>query len=172
MGAGAAYYKLDMHLNTPNYFDYAVSATGEANVDFYMFFFTDAVLVLVASLLMGVFLTNRQAKQKGQAIWDATAKRLLINLIIPLATGGFFCLILLQHHLVGLVAPATLIFYGLALINASKYTLDDIRYLGMCEIIFGLLASVFLGYGLLFWAFGFGILHIVYGIVMYNKYEK
>jgi hypothetical protein len=172
IGAGAAYYKLDMHINTPNYYDYAVSATGEPNKDFYMFFFTDAVLVLVASLLMGVFLTNRQAKQKGQAIWDATAKRMLINLMIPLAAGGLFCLSLLQQHLVGLVAPVTLIFYGLALINASKYTLDDIRYLGVCEIVLGLLASVFIGYGLLFWAFGFGILHIVYGIVMYNKYEK
>ena len=127
---------------------------------------------MVASIVVGLILTWRSAKKNGQTIWDATAKRMLINLMIPLVTGGFFCMILLMHGLIGLVAPVTLIFYGLALINGSKYTLDDIRYLGICEIILGLLASIFIGYGLLFWAIGFGVLHIVYGMLMYNKYER
>jgi hypothetical protein len=154
------------------YYDYAQTRTGEINLNFYIFFFTDALAVLGLSLITGCLLTIRKARQKGQAIWDATAKRLLINLLIPLVTGGLFCLVLLSHGLVGLVAPATLIFYGLALLNASKYTLDDIRYLGIFEIALGLIASVYLGYGLIFWTIGFGLLHIVYGIVMYNKYEK
>ncbi len=92
--------------------------------------------------------------------------------MLPLGTGGIFCLIMFYHGVIGLVAPATLIFYGLALINASKYTLNDIRYLGICEIILGLLAAIFVSNGLIFWALGFGVLHIVYGFVMYFKYEK
>ena len=83
-----------------------------------------------------------------------------------------FCLVLLYHGIIGLVAPATLIFYGLALLNASKYTFNDIRYLGICEIVLGLLGSLFIGYGLIFWAIGFGVLHIIYGAVMYFKYER
>jgi len=83
-----------------------------------------------------------------------------------------FCLILLYHGFVTLVGPATLIFYGLALLNASKYTLNDIRYLGICEIVVGLISSIYMGYGLWFWAFGFGVLHIVYGAAMYFKYER
>ena len=70
------------------------------------------------------------------------------------------------------MAPATLIFYGLALVNASKFTFEEIRSLGIVQIILGLLASYFIEYGLLFWALGFGIMHIVYGIVMHLKYEK
>jgi hypothetical protein len=58
------------------------------------------------------------------------------------------------------------------LINASKYTFNDIRYLGFCEIILGLGAAVYVGYGLYFWALGFGILHIIYGAMMYYKYER
>jgi general stress protein CsbA len=131
-----------------------------------------AVGVLVASLLVGTLLTMRNSRKKGIRIWDSTAKRLLINLAIPLATGGLFCLILLFHEIFGLIAPATLIFYGLALINASKYTFNDIRYLGICEIILGLAAAFYIGYGLLFWAVGFGVLHIIYGSVMYFKYER
>jgi hypothetical protein len=92
--------------------------------------------------------------------------------MIPLVSGGLFCIALLYHGVSGLVAPATLIFYGLALINASKYTFNDIRYLGICEIILGVISSFFIGYGLLCWAIGFGVLHIVYGAVMYFKYER
>ncbi len=140
--------------------------------DLIIFLLVDAVLVLIASLSVGTLLTIRNSKKKGVKIWDNTSKRLLINLLIPLATGGLFCLILINHFIFILVAPATLIFYGLALINASKYTYNDIRYLGICEIILGLLASIYAGYGLFFWAAGFGLLHIIYGAIMYYKYER
>lgn len=129
-------------------------------------------IVLMLALSFGVYFTTRNARRKGLPVFDVIAKRMLVNLFIPLVTGGLFCLVLLYHNLLYLVAPSTLVFYGLALINASKYTHNDIRYLGICEIILGLIGLFFAGYGLLIWAFGFGVLHIVYGIVMYNKYER
>ncbi|MCH2083863.1 MAG: hypothetical protein MK226_15820 [Saprospiraceae bacterium] len=141
-------------------------------LNFIQFFFLDALAVLLTALSAGIFFTTRKAKQQGLKVWDATSKRLLINLLIPLITGGVFCLALLYHRLLGFVAPTTLIFYGLALVNASKFTLNDIRYLGISEIILGLIALFYLGYGLEFWAIGFGILHIFYGAIMYFKYER
>lgn len=153
-------------------FNYSYRTVNDSITDTIIYFIGIGAVVLIASILVGILLTVRNSKKKGIKIWDSTAKRLLINLLIPLVTGGLFCLILLYHGYIWMVAPSTLIFYGLALINASKYTLNDIRYLGMCEIILGLIATVFLGYGLLFWAAGFGILHIVYGAAMYFKYER
>ncbi len=134
--------------------------------------FLDAVVVLVVSFVVAMLLTVRQARKKGQPIWSKTAQRLTINMLIPLVTGGIFCLAFLYQGYIGIIAPSMLVFYGLALINGSKYTLHDIRYLGICEIVLGLIATFFIGYGLLFWAIGFGVLHIIYGIVMYQKYEK
>lgn len=127
---------------------------------------------LVLAVGLGIFFTTREAKLKGQTIWDAQAKRLLINLAIPLVAGGILSLILLSRGSVGVVAPLTLIFYGLALVNASKYTLTEIRSLGIIEIVLGLLAAYWIGFGLLFWAIGFGILHIAYGIHMQLKYRS
>ncbi len=141
-------------------------------IELTIYFFEIAIVVLISSLLVGTLLTVRNSKRKGLKVWDNSAKRLLVNLAIPLVAGGLFCLVLLFHGIIGLVAPVTLIFYGLALINASKYTFNDIRYLGFCEIVLGLLASYFIGYGLLFWAVGFGVLHIIYGALMYLKYER
>lgn len=132
------------------------------------------VLVLVTAVLGGVFFTYRQSRKKKLPIWDNTSKNLLINLLIPLFTGGAFVIALLLNHsnAVGLVAPSTLVFYGLALINASKYTYSDIRFLGICEVILGVIAMFNIGLGLYFWAVGFGVLHILYGSVMYFKYER
>ena len=130
------------------------------------------VSVLGLSLLTGMALTQRMAKKQGRKIWDNTAKQLVFSLAIPLSTGGLFLLILLFKGLIGIIAPSTLIFYGLALISASKHTISDIKYLGFAEIITGLFATYFIGYGLFFWAFGFGLLHIIYGVWMYLKYEK
>lgn len=172
IGAAVAFYHFHLQVADAKIYEYATLKNGAANIDFYVFCFTTGTLVLIASFAAGIFFTVRKAKQKGQAIWDATAKRLLINLFIPLAAGGSFCLAMLYNNVLGLIAPATLIFYGLALVNASRYTLNDIRYLGICEIVIGIIASFFMEYGLIFWSFGFGVMHIIYGTVMYYKYEK
>jgi uncharacterized membrane protein YgdD (TMEM256/DUF423 family) len=131
-----------------------------------------AAVVLLLSLITAFVMTKQKAKKIGEKMWNASAKRLLINFCIPLFTGGIFALLLLRHEVYGLIAPIMLIFYGLACINASKYTLKDVRYLGITEIILGLFAVEFSGYGLYFWILGFGICHIVYGAVMHFKYDR
>lgn len=127
-------------------------------------------LILILSVSAGIFFTAQKAKKANQKVWNAQAKRLLINLSIPLVTGGLLCLIFLSRGFIGIIAPLTLIFYGLALVNASKYTHEEIRSLGIIEIALGLLSAYFIGFGLLFWAIGFGLLHIVYGIIMHYRY--
>lgn len=134
--------------------------------------FTIAISVIVLSLATGIILSYRKAKSQNEKFWDSSSKRLLINFMIPLVTGGIFILFLIEKEMLGLVAPLTLIFYGLACVNASKHTLGGVRYLGITMIVLGLISTKFLGYGLLFWALGFGFCHIFYGAVMYFKYEK
>lgn len=127
---------------------------------------------LVLAVTAGIFFTTRAAKKNNQKIWGFQTKRLLVSLSIPLIVGGLFCLILLFRNNIVLIAPLTLIFYGLGLINASKYTLQEIRGLGMIQVVLGLLAACCTGYGLFFWAFGFGVMHIIYGIYMQLKYKS
>jgi len=140
--------------------------------EFIKFTILIGVIILILAVGSGVFFTYRKAKKNKNLVWDSTSKRLLINLFIPLITGGIFIFILAYHHIFYLIAPATLIFYGLSLINAGKYTLHDVKYLGVLEVILGLVSAFFVGYGLIFWALGFGVLHIVYGISMYLKYDR
>lgn len=134
--------------------------------------FAMALAVMACALVSALYFTWRKARHNKLPVWDHTSKRMLINLFIPILAGGAFIVGMLYHNVWQFVGPACLIFYGLALVNASKFTLSDVRYVGLLEILLGIINLFFIEYGLYFWAIGFGILHIIYGVIMWWKYEK
>ena len=131
----------------------------------------DAALVLVLSVMFSLYFSIKKAKRDGKNFWTPVSRRLLINLLIPLVTGGVFIIVLMFQNHIQLIVPGFLIFYGLALVSAGKFTFGEIFYLGILEIITGLVSAFIPGWGLIFWIFGFGVLHIIYGLTMYRKYE-
>ncbi|MEZ4802143.1 MAG: hypothetical protein R2797_05170 [Gelidibacter sp.] len=131
----------------------------------------DLFLIAFLSAVTGIIMTTQKAKKHGAKIWDATSRRLVINFLIPLVAGGIYILILLNQQKYGHTGALMLIFYGLALINASKYSIGDIQYLGFVEIALGLGAALLPGLGFWFWVVGFGIMHIIYGTWMHFKYD-
>jgi hypothetical protein len=131
----------------------------------------DLFLVAFFSIVTGMILTTQKAKKHGAKIWDATSRRLVINFLIPLIAGGIYILIILNQQKYGQTGGLMLIFYGLALINASKYSIGDIRYLGMIQIALGLMAALYPGYGFWLWVLGFGVMHIIYGTWMHFKFD-
>ena len=133
--------------------------------------FFDALIVLILALAGSLYFSFRKAQQKDLRIWTPVSRRLLINLCIPLASGGLFVLILYIQNQWQLIVPAMLIFYGLSLISAGKFTYSEVFYLGLMELLAGFLAAIFKEFYMQFWIFGFGFLHIIYGIIMYRKYK-
>ncbi len=131
-----------------------------------------ALIVLVLAIGTAVFLSYKKANKRGEKVWNATSRRLVASMAVPLVAGGLLVLVLISKGLIGFIAPFTLVFYGLALYNASKFTYGEVRTLGLIEIGLGLIGTYFIGYGLLFWAIGFGLLHIIYGIYIHYRYEQ
>ncbi len=134
-----------------------------------MFFL--AVAVLILSLITIVILTLRRAKKAGKKFWNPGSRLMMLNLAIPLISGGILILIFVFREYYEIIASGCLVFYGLALINAAKFTRQEIFYLGLFQVTLGILAAILPALGLLFWALGFGILHIIYGSLMYSRYE-
>lgn len=131
-----------------------------------------AGFVFTGAMASGYYFTVRRAKRMGQKILDKKTYKLAFHLSVPLVVGGIFSLALIYHEHGGFIGPTTLIFYGLALLNGSGYAREELSYLGYLEIVLGLISCFFIGYGLVFWAIGFGILHIGYGLWMYRKYDR
>ena len=166
-GVAVAYFLVRYPISPVDYQTYSISEP-----DTLLKLIGVATVVLIASISSGLWLSRRKAKKQGISLWSPASRVLLMNLGVPLVAGGIFILIMLYTGHFGLAAPSCLIFYGIALIQGSSNTYEEVRYLGFCEIMLGLISALRPEYGLIFWALGFGLLHIVYGVIMYNKYDK
>ncbi len=182
IGAAVAYYLVYMEYLPARYnvddTDFAphrhriTEVVERGNYPIFIDLLLVAFLVLAASLITGYVLTKRKAKRKGQAVWGQISRAMLFYMAVPLISGGIYVLIHVYRLDYEVVASGTLIFYGLSLVSASNFTYTMVKYLGICEIVLGLIAACFPNHGLLFWAIGFGVLHIIYGSVMYLKYDR
>jgi len=132
----------------------------------------DLVIVAALSIITAIFLSVKKAKKNDEKLWNGTSKRLLTAFLVPLLTGGIYIIIKISSDHYGLTGSLMLIFYGLALVNASKYTIGNVKYLGYIEIVLGLICAIYPGYGFWFWVFGFGIMHILYGSLIYFKHDR
>jgi hypothetical protein len=157
LGAIAAYFILEGKL----------SFTGSLLYDLII----TAVLILFFASSSGFYFSFRKARKSNSKLWMPVTWQILQDFSVPMIVGGLLCLIFIFKDLSFLIAPSMLIFYGLSLIYAGARTYKDIKILGFCEILLGLIALIVNEYSLIFWAIGFGALHIVYGIVMYYKYD-
>jgi predicted lysophospholipase L1 biosynthesis ABC-type transport system permease subunit len=131
-----------------------------------------ALTVLVLAVGTAILLSWKKANKRDEKVWNATSRRMIANMMVPLVAGGILIVILLSKGLIGLVIPLTLLFYGLALYSASKFTYKDVKFLGLIQMGLGLISAGFIAYSLFLWAFGFGIVHIIYGLYMYFRYER
>lgn len=160
---------------------YSVSSSNQGESNYFPFLlkqlwydplFHIAVLTFIAAFVSAFIFTYIRSRKNNTPVWSTTSRKLLLNVGIPMFVGGIYLLKLLENGTYGLIAPGCLIFYGLALINGSKYTVGEIKYLGYCQIILGLVNCWFVGLGLYFLAAGFGVLHIIYGTLVWHKYER
>ena len=172
MGGCIVYWILDMPITRVNYLEHILPFEDYGNSKQIQYLILDAVIVLVLALITGAIFAKKNAAKRDLSIWDSTSKRLLYNMFLPVIFGAVFIISLMYHGQLQLVLPVMLIFYGMALFNASKYAFDEIRVLGLIDILLGLVASFWVEGGLILWMIGFGILHIVYGSIIYSKYEK
>ena len=149
---------------------YHMGAWTREQVFFFLIFLAFAVLVL--SLGTALWFSYRKAQKRQYKMWDVPARRMVAASLVPLLTGGLWSLILVLHGDYGLLVPSMLVFYGLSLTTASYYTYGMVYYLGLAEILTGLLALLWPGYAVWWWALGFGVFHILYGLLMYVKFDR
>ena len=166
-GAGIAWYWI--------YFpstEYGIDVEAISQADLQFNLLVLAVIVLLLAIGTAYLLSQQKSQKNSNRFWTPASKRFLLALFLPVFAGGVFSFALIHESSYQLIAPATLIFYGLGLINASHFTLGEIKNLGIGQLVLGVIAAFFPQYGLLCWALGFGILHVIYGSMMYYRYDR
>ena len=160
------------HLRIVHYYQAEYKKVGGAINELKYDLILIAFLTFVTALILATFFTFIRSKKEGVAIWGSAARRLMWNTFLPLATGAILIWHIIEISGYELVAPSCLIFYGLALVNGSKYTIGEVRWLGYAEIILGIINLRVPDRGIFFWTLGFGVFHVIYGFAMWWKYER
>jgi len=131
-----------------------------------------AIYTVIFAILFAFYLTLRRSKRENHPIWDIHIQKQLSTLSIPLIVGLIFVIKLVASANYPLIVPSLLLFYGIALVNIRGLTNGDIGYLGYAFIVLGIVNLWLEGWGILFFGFGFGVLHIIYGTVTFIIYER
>jgi len=130
------------------------------------------VVTLAFSTLITFLLTKRNAKSNGQNPWNPIAKKMVFNFYSVGILGGIYVLILFFQEKYEFIVELMLIFYGMALLNGSKYTFDQVKFLAYIQIALGLICSLYPTHDFWFWIVGFGFVNLIYGGIMYFGYGK
>ena len=175
IGASFVYFDIGFSISEINisYFE-LINQNGESEDIFLKLklLILIASLILISSLFIMYITARKKSDIEGIPLFNSSFSRTLKSLFVPLISGGFFCLLLINNNMYGLVAPATLIFYGLGLVSSSKFSYNELEFLGYLELLLGFVASLYIGSGLLFWIIGFGVCHIFFGLLVHFKYDK
>ena len=131
-----------------------------------------ALSVLATAAVTAGILSYCKSQKTGQSFFSRLTYRALWNFSLPMLTGGALCISLLLHGYYDILSSVMLLFYGLTLVNVSKFTYANIAWLGYAFICLGVIDSFWEGHALLFWTIGFGGFHILYGILFYLHYER
>lgn len=131
-----------------------------------------AALLLVLSIGTAAWMARRKANKQGEVVWTAASRRLLTDLAVPLLTGGLLLLAFTWLGAFSLLLPISLVFYGITLYQAGPVIYTALRILGLLNLALGFLALLLPEHAMLFWAAGFGLLHIIYGLFIHFRYEK
>lgn len=125
-----------------------------------------AFVVLALSVFSSWYTCMRKAKAEHQSTWTPAIQNMLVYFSIPLLAGAVVAGWVYAKEDWGLMAPVILSFYGLALIQASHFTLKSVYWLGLIEIALALLSGI-PGWGIPILAIGFGLLHVIYGMLQF-----
>lgn len=168
LGLAAAYLAYELVFRNTDYLKFsAVEIPAEQQLQLVFI----AAGTLIVSIVLTVLFTARQSRNRGESLWNHQSRRILYRLAVPLLAGGVASIILFSHGYIGLVIPLLLLFYGLGLFAASGITYAVVEVLGITQLLLGLLALLFVEQGIILWAAGFGVAHIVYGLIVRQKYK-
>ena len=110
-----AWFSFDYVVGRKDYIIDRTLAVSQVAVNDYAIIFNTtlfwiAAATFVTSLLSAFVFTWIKSKKQGTPVWGSSAQRLLINVSIPLVTGGVYLFHLIHFGTFGLIAPGCLIF--------------------------------------------------------------
>ena len=127
-----------------------------------------AVVMILVALITLRIRAKRSAKKHNEKLWSPFSKKLRFHTLILLLLFIVILAVVANKGYYSIITPLMLLLYGIFLLNLSRLV-GRLRYLAFAELILATIAYFIYDKELLFLGLGFGIFHIIYGIVTLKK---
>jgi hypothetical protein len=151
-----------------------VSALGAGIVAFRLPLHTQFLIWLaesVVALAIAVLAVRSKSKRMVQSLQSKPARRALLSFVPPLAVGAVMTAVLYQADLLRVVPGLWLLLYGAAVVTGGAFSVRIVPVMGLCFMGLGaasLLAPAWCGD--VFLTLGFGVTHIIFGVVIARRH--
>ncbi len=125
----------------------------------------------MAAMGIGALAMKYKADASGEPLLSAPARKFALSFAPPLVAGALFTVALHRAGLMSAVAGVWLLLYGAGVVTGGAFSVRIVPVMGVCFMALGAVA-IFLPFS---WASyslgaGFGVLHIIFGIVIARRY--
>lgn len=120
---------------------------------------------------IGVAALLYKALRTGDTIVHGPARRFGLSVLPPFIVGALLTLVLWQAKQVALLPAVWLLCYGTGIVTGGAFSLRVVPVMGLCFMLLGTIAlfTPALWQAWLLGA-GFGLLHIVFGLIIARRY--
>ena len=132
-----------------------------------------AIWVVAAALAAGIGAAAlvRKARRAEGYVLTRPARRFLLGYLPPIFVGALLTAALSRGTLVGALPGTWLLLYGTGLVTGGVFSVRIVPVMGACFMALGALALFSPEeWGNVWMALGFGILHIVFGLLIARRY--
>jgi hypothetical protein len=125
----------------------------------------------VLSLGIALVAMTMKARAAGGSLLVGAGRKFAWNLTPPLLVGGLLTVAMTQMGAATLLPGVWLLLYGTGVVTGGAFSVRVVPLMGLAFMLVGA-AALFApaAWGNLFMAGGFGLLHIVFGIVIWRKH--
>ncbi|MBA2459180.1 MAG: hypothetical protein H0V43_09545 [Gemmatimonadales bacterium] len=125
----------------------------------------------VAALGIGGWAMVRKARHGGTPVLSHSGRRFVLSYVPPILVGGLLTIVLVRAGLHSSLPGTWLLLYGTGVVTGGAFSVRVVPLMGICFMLLGT-AALFgpAAWGNVFMAGGFGLLHVVFGLIIARRY--
>lgn len=129
------------------------------------------LIAAVVAFIIGAWAIDRKSRATKLALLSGPGRKFALGMAPPIIAGGLVSIALWRLNLWSLMPPAWLLLYGTGVVTGGMNSVPVVPVMGMCFM--GLGAVAFFApaaWGDYFMGAGFGVLHIIFGVIIARRY--
>jgi hypothetical protein len=125
----------------------------------------------VVALLIGGWAMDRKARRQETSLLSGPARKFILGLTPPLLVGVLLTFVFYRAGIMNDVPGMWLLLYGTGVVTGGAFSVRIVPIMGLSFMVLGAVAFISPAFwGNFYMMVGFGLLHIIFGVIIARRY--